>query len=261
MEEASWSKSARRAVQHEPSSDLNRDDIIRSGFVPADYSEIVIEISKLSSDIWPQSSVCPPKSGGTATMWESSESAMDLYMSMSQVDTLDDIDTSGGTLGSWVMAVFILFVLPCCCLAGCLSFAFSGSNSKHVERSTEMSVKQRPRPPPPMVHCAPNGMNGMPPPQGPYGHLPPLMGGPPPGYYPPMGPSTPVHPDIACGFIAALWGEYVMGRENGVRYFLEGCPPQDVSVLERYEDQIRATPDHLTAIRGLATSWGLPPPR
>mmetsp|Transcript_3453 Transcript_3453/g.7728 ORF Transcript_3453/g.7728 Transcript_3453/m.7728 type:complete len:187 (-) Transcript_3453:157-717(-) len=186
---------------------------------------------------------------------------MDLYMSMSKVDMLDDKDSSGGTLGSWVLTIFVCFLLPCCCICACCCFAFSGASSKRYESSTELSVQQRPRPPPPMVHSPPNG---MPPPQGPWGQPPPPMGGPPPGFYPPpmaMGPSTPVHPNIASGFIGALWGEYVMGRTNGVGHFFEGCSPQDVMVMEPYEDQIRAAPDPLNAIRGLAASWGLPPPQ
>lgn len=82
-----------------------------------------------------------------------------------------------------------------------------------------------------------------------------------PASAPPANVAAPGGPQLAQGFLNALWGEYVLRQENGVGNFFQACPPELAQTYESFENTVRSAPDSAGAIRGLAMQWGLPPPQ
>jgi len=74
--------------------------------------------------------------------------------------------------------------------------------------------------------------------------------------------SPPVHPDVARGFLGALWTEFVLRQQQAVGDFFSHSriPEEVIDQLEPIEDQIREASDPAAAITKLATQWGLPNP-
>lgn len=72
----------------------------------------------------------------------------------------------------------------------------------------------------------------------------------------------PVQVDLAQEFLKALHAEYVMGEGQAVGdlYDRRDVPQRVTSLLDPFEEQVRAAPNAAAAIAGLAVQWAIPSP-
>eukprot|EP00928_Gymnodinium_smaydae_P027800 TRINITY_DN21381_c0_g1_i1.p1 TRINITY_DN21381_c0_g1~~TRINITY_DN21381_c0_g1_i1.p1 ORF type:complete len:663 (-),score=97.44 TRINITY_DN21381_c0_g1_i1:148-2091(-) len=209
-------------INYAPPVGFARDDLMSSGFVPADHvGPILVNFTRLvGADLAP-SRICPPAQAATA--WVAPEH-QDVFVALARVGELSETssasnhaEASGGGMGLWPM---LLVLYNCCLVAACAAYCCKWSPNRRGPRDVDPENRYG--------FSARSGIG-----------------------------SPPVARDVAEGFLEAMRFEYVLGHQNAVGAFLDPFPDATQELLSTYEDRVRASADVDNAIERLAAEWGL----
>lgn len=116
-------------VEFTPKIDATRDDLMGTGFIPADYTwPLSVKVTAVSSTAFNPSIICPPSLSDTT--WKA-PAMKQLFLTMTTVEELDHQaqgDTGSSGTEWWVFLLGTLF--PCCCICGCIAACAKMNNSK-----------------------------------------------------------------------------------------------------------------------------------
>lgn len=212
-------------IEFAPPTPFARDDVMTTGFIPADFvGPVTINFTAIVGQDFLPSKVCPPV-GWTpgvsqnvskwnlpvrrlqnVSRWTPPE-GHDLFASLTRVEQLEDEPPSTpGANHAHAIGVLVLLCACCCCV-----WLFGYAASRQTRKTTRQAG----------------------------------------------GAGAPVPAATARGFIDALRDEYVRGFPGAVGEFLDDLLQFEQAELERFEEGVRDSPDPERAIDLLASDWNL----
>jgi len=119
-------------VQFTPKVDATRDDIMGTGFIPADYTwPLLVKVTDVTSTAFPPSTICPPQVSDPT--WKAPPMKQ-IFITLTTVEELSaSTDTgSGDNSFNWTIMLLTLSCCLCACCACCAGAAtLSKKNKKH----------------------------------------------------------------------------------------------------------------------------------